>query len=75
MTIHELQQENQALQHRNAKLKANYRKLQIQLADRDKRIEGLYRCLQENNITPPIVSHSRAYSQLESQGRLLDYVE
>ena len=68
MDLHELHQEIQSLKYRNDKLKAERRKLQIELASRDKRIEAMYRVLEKNNIPTPNVVESRSAKQLLKRG-------
>jgi len=57
MDLHELQQENQALKYRNDKLKANYRKLQMNLSEKENRIVMLYHmihCHTKNAMGKPV---------------------
>lgn len=70
MNHFELRDEAQKLEHRLKNEKSLRRKLQIQLASRDKRIEILYRTLSDKNIPIPEVKESRNLKLLRERGSL-----
>lgn len=65
MDSHELQQENQALTYRNDKLKANYRKLQMNLSEKEERIKKIYQ--QNGELEKKLVIQKQAVSKYFDQ--------